>query len=68
VAILYGMNMTFPFLMLTATQIGLTLIGGALMWRVERRTRKLHAQKPASVEAIGTASATATAMVGDAAR
>jgi DHA1 family multidrug resistance protein-like MFS transporter len=65
VAILYGINMTFPFWMLTATQIGLTLVGGALLWRVERKTRKLSIQKPATVEAISPA---ASAMVGDAAR
>jgi DHA1 family multidrug resistance protein-like MFS transporter len=68
VAILYGMNMTFPFMMLTATQIGLTLIGGVLMWRVERKTRRLQAQASAPVEAIGTTPASAAAMVGDAAR
>jgi hypothetical protein len=68
VAILYGMNMTFPFVMLTATQIGLTLIGGVLMWRVERKTRRLQAQASAPVEAIGAAPASAAAMVGDAAR
>ena len=65
VAILYGINMTFPFWMLTATQIGLTLIGGALLWRVERKTRKLDAGEAAIVE---TTMPKASVMMGDAAK
>jgi len=68
VAILYGMNMTFPFIMLTATQVGLTLIGGALMWRVERKTRKLNAQQPTPIETIAPATPTTSVVMGDAAR
>lgn len=36
VAVLYGINMGYPFYMLTATQIALVLVGGTVVWRVER--------------------------------
>jgi hypothetical protein len=34
--VLYGINMGYPFYMLTATQIALVLVGGTVVWRVER--------------------------------
>ncbi len=69
VAILYGINMGFPFVMLAATQFGLTLVGGALLWRVERKTRRLEAQKPTpTVMPVEARTGGASAVVGDAAR
>ncbi len=41
VALLYGASMTYPFIMLAITQIGFTLLGGAFLWQVERKTRKV---------------------------
>jgi DHA1 family multidrug resistance protein-like MFS transporter len=67
VAILYGESMAFPFIMLSATQISLTLLGGAMLWRVERKTRKLNERerKPVVLEPHA---APASARVGEAAR
>jgi len=67
VAILYGESMAFPFIMLAATQISLTLLGGALLWRVERKTRKLNEResKPVLLEVHPSS---ASARLGDAAR
>jgi DHA1 family multidrug resistance protein-like MFS transporter len=67
VAILYGESMAFPFIMLSATQISLTLLGGALLWRVERKTRKLNERerKPVLLEAH---TASGSARMGEAAR
>jgi MFS family permease len=67
VAVLYGMNIGFPFVMLAATQFGLTLVGGALLWRVERKTRRLEAQKPTPMPTEARTGG-ASAVVGDAAR
>ncbi|MBF6613561.1 MAG: MFS transporter [Chloroflexi bacterium] len=41
VAILYGMSMLYPFLMLASVQLVISVVGGLLVWRVERRTETL---------------------------
>jgi len=41
-AILYGVNHSFPWFMLFATQITISVFGGLLVWWVERRTAKLN--------------------------
>lgn len=40
VAVLYGINMGYPFYMLTGTQIVLVLVGGFIVWRVENATAR----------------------------
>lgn len=41
-ALLYGINHSFPWFMLFATQITISVIGGLLVWRVERRSEALN--------------------------
>lgn len=65
VALLYGASMIYPFIMLTVTQIGMTVIGGILLWQVDRKTRKLKADAPELSEPL---TSHGTALVGDAAR
>lgn len=38
VSVLYSMNAAYPFFMLTATQIVFIVVGGAIVWYIERRT------------------------------
>ena len=49
VAVLYGINMGYPFYMLTATQIVLVLVGGTVVWRVERSIARQTKVAPAPV-------------------
>lgn len=48
-ALLYGVNHSYPWFMLFGTQIVISLVGGLLVWRVERRTRTL-ASAPSTID------------------
>jgi hypothetical protein len=62
VAILYGINHTYPFFMLAAVQIAVTIVGGLVLWIVERRTDQELAQQderaatPVAAEALNASS------------
>jgi MFS family permease len=49
VAVIYGINMGYPFYMLTITQIVLVLVGGTVVWRVERSIARQSDIAPALV-------------------
>lgn len=40
VAVLYTMNMSYPFFMLAGVQIVVSIVGGLLVWYIERRTAR----------------------------
>jgi DHA1 family multidrug resistance protein-like MFS transporter len=63
VAILYGLDRDYPWYLLFTTQILISIVGGLLVWRVERRTHALarvaalkpYAEQPAQTPVLGTA-------------
>ncbi len=65
VALLYGVGgALYPFLMLAAVQIVISVAGGLLIWRVERRTALLTSDS----QAVGLQAATAAPLLEDAAK
>lgn len=54
VALLYGANMSYPFIMLAIVQVVVSIVGGLIIWRVERRTA--HLARTQKAEVAGSAS------------
>jgi MFS transporter, DHA1 family, multidrug resistance protein len=70
VAILYGMNMKYPFYMLAVVQVIVAVVGGLIVWRVERSTIRLNAEARESEtpEPVLEHAASISPALGDAAR